>query len=93
MYSRFTPGPDGVYHRHSVAQNPEPPPLPPETQAIRHVPAAVPEPSVSQRLSARLPGNMELGDLLVLLIALLLLIDAEEDFQTILLTAAAFFLM
>ena len=48
---------------------------------------------VKQRLNALLPGNMELGDVLVLLIALLLLIDGEEDTQTLLIAMAAFFLL
>lgn len=49
-------------------------------------------PSLKNRLAKLLPKGMELGDVLVLLIALLLLIESEEDMQTILITAAAFFL-
>ena len=45
------------------------------------------------RLNTLLPGNLELGDVLVLLIALLLLIDGEEDAQTLLIAMAAFFLL
>lgn len=52
-----------------------------------------PPPGLKQKLSSVLPGSLDLGDVLVLLIALLLLIDAEEDLQTILITAAAFFLL
>ena len=79
MYSRFTPGPDGVYHRRPIAV-PPPPDLPPAL-------------NLKQRLNALLPGKLELGDVLVLLIALLLLIDGEEDAQTLLIAMAAFFLL
>lgn len=87
MYSRFTPGPDGVYQRHTVSM----PPVSPPAVTAQAVPA--PPAGVKQRLNSLLPGSLELGDLLVLLIALLLLIDAEEDMQTILIAMAAFFLL
>ena len=87
MYSRFTPGPDGTYQRRQIeeaAPRPEPPPLPP---------APLRQHGLRRQLNDLLPGNLELGDILVLLIALLLLIDAEEDLQTILIAAAAFFFL
>ena len=87
MYSRFTPGPNGVFQRRQVeeaAPHPEPPPM---------APVPVRQQGLRRQLNDLLPGSMELGDLLVLLIALLLLIDAEEDLQTILIAAAAFFLL
>ena len=90
MYSRYIPGPDGVYRRQNLNQTPAPPP----THPAPPVPAAATQPpGLRQRLGKLLPGSLELGDVLVLLIALLLLVDAEEDLQTILLTATAFFLM
>ena len=89
MYSRFTPGPDGVYQRRQVYAPPSAPTAEPK-QAQSAVPAP---PSLKQRLNAILPGNLELGDVLVLLIALLLLIDGEEDTQTLLIAMAAFFLL
>ena len=88
MYSRFTPGPDGVYQRRSVAVPP-----PPEPPRVPEPVKPVPSPSLKQRLNTLLPGNLELGDVLVLLIALLLLIDGEEDTQTLLIAMAAFFLL
>ena len=87
MYSRFTPGPDGVYQRRQVSAPPPVPPVPAESVLPPQ------PPSLKQRLNARLPGSFELGDVLVLLIALLLLIDAEEDMQTVLIALAAFFLL
>ncbi len=93
MYSRYIPGPDGV-HRREAAASPVKMPPPAEPEADRSLPSVPPPaPGLRQQLSARLPGKLELGDVLVLLIALLLLIDAEEDLQTILITAAAFFLL
>ena len=90
MYSRYTPGPDGAYRRQNLAQPTAPAPI------RASPPAPVPDtppPGLKQKLSSVLPGSLDLGDVLVLLIALLLLIDAEEDLQTILITAAAFFLL
>ena len=90
MYSRFTPGPDGVYHRRPIAVPP-----PPEAPAAPEPPPPDRPPALNlkQRLNALLPGKLELGDVLVLLIALLLLIDGEEDAQTLLIAMAAFFLL
>ena len=88
MYSRFTPGPDGVYQRRQVVVQPAEPLPAPEP-----VPRPASPPSLKQRVNALLPASMELGDVLVLLIALLLLIDSEEDMQTILIALAAFFLL
>jgi len=111
MYSRFTPGPDGVYRRRQVSaasapageMSPAPLQNPPKASPPQIVPPAPPcgsapspkpmQPSLKNRLTKLLPKGMELGDVLVLLIALLLLIESEEDMQTILITAAAFFLL
>lgn len=97
MYSRFTPGPDGTYQRKQVnTPKPKPPAKPPEpTKALAPPPhkAEAPQPNLWARLTQLLPQELELGDVLVLLISLLLLVDAEEDFQTVLITAAAFFLL
>ena len=87
MYTRYVPGPDGAYRPTPVAQESAPPkpapPPPPAPQAA----------NLKQWLTQLLPKGMETGDLLVLLIALLLLVDGEEDAQTILITTAAFFLL
>ncbi len=101
MYSRFTPGPDGSYQRKQVGsakappkpstKSKEPSPAPPPPSPP--VKVTNPPASLRSRLTQLLPQEMELGDVLVLLISLLLLVDAEEDFQTILITAAAFFLL
>lgn len=88
MYSRFTPGPNGIYQRQQIqtakAVTPPPPTAPqPKTEQV----------SLKQRIRALLPKGLEMGDILVVLIALLLLLDGEEDMQTILITAAAFLFM
>lgn len=85
MYSRFTPGPNGVYQRQQI----------PTAKAVSPPPQAIMQPkqeqlSLKQRIRELLPKGLELGDVLVVLIALLLLLDNEEDMQTILITAAAF---
>ena len=46
MYSRFTPGPDGVYQRRSVAVPP-----PPEPPRVPEPVKPVPSPSLKQRLN------------------------------------------
>ncbi len=92
MYSRYTPGPDGAYRRQSIP--PAPPQMPPtEQKSLAPLPAASPPVSLKQRLGAFLPGDMELEDLLVLLVAILLLIDSEEDLQIVLVTLAAYFFL
>ena len=88
MYSRFTPGPNGVYQRKQIST----------AKAVSPPPPAVPQPkqeqlSLKQRIKELLPKGLELGDVLVVLIALLLILDGEEDMQTILITAAAFLFM
>lgn len=111
MYSRFTPGPDGVYRRRQVSAASAPtggmasalPPNPPKASPPKNIvppqpcggapsPKPMP-PSLKNRLMRLLPKGMELGDLLVLLIAVVLLIESDEDMQTILITVAAFFLL
>lgn len=92
MYSRFTLGPDGSYQRKQVPgpSSPAPKPEAPPNLPAKSEPAAA---TLRSRLTQLLPQELELGDVLVLLVTLLLLVDAEEDFQSILITAAAYFLM
>ncbi len=85
MYSRFTPGPNGVYQRKQIPTAKPVSPPPPAASPPKQEPL-----SLKQRIRELLPKGLELGDVLVILIALLLLIDGEEDMQTILITAAAF---
>lgn len=92
MYSRFTPMPDGSYQRRQVgAQKPASPAKQLTTPA--EAKPSQPQNDLRTRLRQLLPQEMELGDVLVLLVALLLLVDAEEDYQTVLITLAAFFLL
>ena len=85
MYNRYIPGTNGIYERQSI---PEP---------VRSAPT--PEPQLCQ--TGELPKEPErikpcstgpdLGDLLLLCIILLLMVDSEqEDLTSILITAAAF---
>ncbi len=88
MYSRFIPGPNGVYQRKQIpSAKVISPPSPAVSQPKQE------QPSLKQRVRELLPKGLELGDVLVVLIALLLLIDGEEDMQTVLITAAAFLFM
>lgn len=106
MYSRYTPTEDGSYRRQSVmdaeAQPPQPetqirpdapasvrPPAPPEDTAP-HRAAAHPPTPLRALLRRFLPQQMDTGDLLILLIFLLILIDGEEDNRTVLITLAIF---
>ena len=65
----------------------------PEEKSLAPMQDTAPPVSLKQRIRSILPGDLDLGDVLVLLIALLLMIDEEADLQTILIAAAAFFLM
>lgn len=92
MYTRFTPGPDGTYQRRAVES-----PVPAGRTEAQPAPTPQPQkpaaPDLRTRLTKLLPQELELGDVLVLLISLLLLVESEEDFQGILITAAAYFLL
>ena len=72
---------------------PEPPSEPPQPKsAPPPVSAAPPEPRFSLR--SLLPQSLDVGDVLLVLIFLLLLVDGEEDdTRSILLTLAAFFIL
>lgn len=97
VYNRYIPGTDGRFQRMTVVPPELPqPPLPPE------MPCAVPAeqadaPCAGQGkhlLRGLLPTGFDTGDLLILAILLLLLIDGDEDDTlSVLLTFAAFILM
>jgi len=93
LYNRYIPGSNGVYERRSVYEPKENPEqcsspqnkTPEEAPCIRH---AHPRKSPLGGLS------LDTGDLLLLCIVLLLLIDSDgEDFLPLLITAAAFLFM
>lgn len=76
--------------------NPQPPPPrpqppPPKPQSPPQKPCREPpKRTLSELFSGLLPQNMDTGDLLVLLICLLILLDGEEDGTAVVLTLAIF---
>lgn len=98
MYNRYIPGPGGVYQRQTVQEPekrrepepcPEPPPPCPDRAEEKPCPAQGRQ--NASFLRRFLPPGLDLGDLLLLCIVLLLLMDCEEDdTMTVLLTIAAF---
>lgn len=87
MYNRYIPGTNGVYKKHSI-HIPDPVP---ETE---HTEVAKPcEPERHKTCSQQTwePRGWELGDVLLLCIAALLLIDSEDgDILPIVIAAAAY---
>lgn len=93
MYNRYIPGTNGAYQR-SVIQESRSEPGP----CIPKPPISVPKsddtcaiPLKEQPVVNRKSAGIDLGDLLLLCVVLLILLDCEqEDTLPILLTAAAF---
>lgn len=82
MYNRYIPGTNGHYERQIVS-----PPQP------ERPPAPLPEQPISKPCASADPPAQgpDMGDLLLLCVLLLLLLDSDgEDMGTLLLTAAAF---
>ena len=96
MYNRYVPTADGTYRRQIVSTTAQQP-CPKDAPA----PTAETAPQPPQRTSVQLPGitpglptRPETGDLLVLLILLLVLLEGQEtDTLTVLVTLAAFLLL
>lgn len=92
MYNRYIPGANGVYECHSV---PEPEHKQIQDATLKRSPS---ENRTDERPESNLVQcpkkqnqSMDLGDMLILCIILLLLIDCDqEDISSILVTAAAF---
>ena len=94
VYNRYIPQPDGSYLRMDV----QPPQETPVQQSTQAPPCAPPAPPCEQPgggfLSRLLPRGTDTGDLLVIAILLLLLIDSDaDDPLPVLLTLAAFILL
>lgn len=91
MYNRYIPGANGTYQRHTVAERPRPSP-----DAVEKPPEADACPPTERRENdcgprRWLPAGLDTGDLLLLCIVILLMIDSdEEDILPVLITAAAF---
>lgn len=91
MYNRYIPGNNGVYQRQVVEDShPEPPcPAPPEPCESPSEPRSPSPGCQSQNFLA----GLDLGDVLLLCVILLLLLDADQDdMLSLLITAAAFIL-
>ena len=94
VYNRYIPQPDGTYLRMDV-QPQQTTAAPQSTQAP---PCAPPAPPCEQPgggfLSRLLPRGTDTGDLLVIAILLLLLVDSDtDDPLPVILTLAAFILL
>lgn len=101
VYHRYVPNANGTYDRQVVetpsqqpirlqsrATCPPPEPIPPACETCPHRENAS---SRGHFLSRLLPRGLDSGDLLVLAILLLLLIDGnEDDLMSVLVTIAAF---
>ena len=99
VYNRYIPQPDGTYLRMDVQQpqqtasapQPEPQPAAPCAPPLPPAPCARPEGGFLGRL---LPRGADTGDLLVIAILLLLLVDSDtDDPLPVILTLAAFILL
>lgn len=110
MYNRYTPSADGTFQRTVVAEPPRQaapePPLPPREPPKPEPkpcpppppPAPIPAPQApcppDRPLRKLLPKGIDPGDLLVLAILVLLLMETDEDDSlTLLLTFAAVMLL
>ena len=94
MYNRYVPETGGVYRKTVVE---EPKKDQPCLQAAPPEPTVAEEAPCSRQEQPPCPGGpfpMDLGDLLLLCVVLLLLVDCEEDeWMNVLITAAAFLLL
>ncbi len=97
MYNHYIPGSAGVYERRTVEEPKKDLPCPPFPK-----PEPEPEPPCEQPECVRReqpaqtggPFSIDLGDLLLLCIVLLILLDCDgEDHTSLLITAAAFLLL
>lgn len=90
MYNRYVPGHDGNYRRHTVAE--------PEPCRKQELPVELPCEETPKAVQKHRPSTyqsqgMDVGDLLLLCIVALLLIDSEEEDGFPLLIMAAVFLL
>lgn len=95
MYNRYIPGSNGVYERRSVY---EPKENPEQCAICSPQERTAEEPTCNRHTHPRKSPfgglSLDTGDLLLLCIVLLLMIDSDgEDFLPILITAAAFLFM
>lgn len=90
MYNRYVPGHDGVYSRQTVAEPEKPCSVQENTYTV-----CKEKPEIAQqhrRPFQNRSEGLDLGDLLLLCIVILLLIDCEEEDSIPLMIMAAAFL-
>jgi len=86
MYNRYVPGANGCFERRPMAPPPCPaPPVSPPAQRPKPPDPRPPRPGLQ-------PAQLDTGDLLVLMILLLILLDGEEDILSVLLALGVFLL-
>ena len=89
MYNRYIPGTNGVYER-QIMNEPEKKVMPQCENTVPTLADSALDKSTSNRAAPSTPV-LDLGDMLLLCIMLLLLLDSDqEDSLSILITAAAF---
>ena len=104
MYNRYTPQPDGSYHRNRMpeqsSRHQPNRPTPPEkahshTPEPEHCPPSPPQFQISAGsfLKNLLPQDFDTGDLLIVLLLLLMAGSEKENSADALLTLALYFFM
>ena len=94
MYNRYIPGQDGAYRRERVEEPYPPQPTPRMPVASPQDCAQEPPPAPPEAEKQQSLWGMDLGDLLLLCILFLILLESQdEDPLPLLITAAAFFLL
>lgn len=91
MYNHYIPGSNGIYKRHCVVTGDKESHM--SEAECANEQKQKQKPACSKRYFSPLHG-LDLGDLLLLCIAVLIMIDSdEEDMNTILIVIAAFLLL
>lgn len=98
MYNRYTPNQDGSYQKDRMPEHRSAPAKSNSQQCASEQSAGssghcTGKNDVRSVLETLLPGGIDTGDLLMLLIVLLLLRDGSEEAPSALLTIALFFLL
>jgi hypothetical protein len=104
MYNRYTPQPDGSYHRNRISEqkspqhpnrppNPGKPPVQPQEPPCSSPPSNIPEKSAGNFLKNLLPKEFDTGDLLIILLLVLMAGSDHENSADALLTLALYLIL
>lgn len=100
MYNRYTPQPDGSYHRNRIPDQPprtpnsEAGPVPPPSSPVHsQPPPKPPEQDAGRFLRNLIPKDFDTGDLLIVLLLLLMSGNDRTDSGEALLTLALYFIL